>query len=132
MAATLVNSGRPVLAVLGDYGFMMNSQALETAMRLGLDMTVLILNDAAYGMIRWKQTDMGFPNFGLSHGNPNFVAYTRSYGAEGHRIAFASGLTPMLERCLGAAGVHVIDCPVDYTENDRILHHEIEERSAAV
>lgn len=132
MAATLVNPGRRVLAVVGDGGFMMNSQELETAVRLGLDLTVLILNDAAYGMIRWKQADMGFRDYGLSYNNPDFVAYAGSYGAEGHRIASIEELAPTLERCLGAGGVHVIDCPVDYSENDRILHHEIQERSAAV
>lgn len=132
MAATLVNPGRRVLAVVGDGGFMMNSQELETAVRLGLDLTVLILNDGAYGMIRWKQEDMGFRDYGLSYGNPDFVAYAKSYGAEGHRIGAADELAPLLERCLAAGGVQVIDCPVDYSENDRILHREIEERSAAV
>jgi acetolactate synthase-1/2/3 large subunit len=65
-------SPRPVLAVCGDGGFMMNSQELETAMRLGLNLVVLILQDNAYGMIRWKQAVDSFADWGLTFGNPDF------------------------------------------------------------
>ncbi|MGF1552998.1 MAG: acetolactate synthase large subunit [Paracoccaceae bacterium] len=130
MAARLVHPGRRLLAVVGVGGFMMNSQELETAVRLGLDLTVLILNDNAYGMIRWKQADMGFRDYGLALGNPDFVAYAASYGATGHRVERVEDLGALLDRCLSASGVHVIDCAVDYGENDRILNHEIKDLSA--
>ena len=74
------------MAVCGDGGFMMNSQELETAVRLGLDLVVLILDDAAYGMIRWKQAVDRFPDYGLTFGNPDFVRYAESYGAKGSRL----------------------------------------------
>lgn len=131
MAARMVFPDRRVLAVVGDGGFMMNSQELETAVRLGLDLTCLILNDSAYGMIRWKQSDMGFRDHGLTFGNPDFVRYAESYGAHGHRVESAHHLTRLLDQCLSAKGVHVIDCPVDYSDNDRILNREIKERSRA-
>ena len=132
MAASLICPGRKVMAICGDGGFMMNSQELETAVRLGLDLVVLILNDAGYGMIQWKQQDMGFADWGLSFGNPDFVKYAEAYGAEGHRISSAGALQPLLKRCLDAGGVHLIDCPVDYSENDKILHHDIKALSAAI
>ncbi|MEI6486890.1 MAG: acetolactate synthase large subunit [Sphingomonadales bacterium] len=132
MASNMVYPDRKVLAVCGDGGFMMNSQELETAVRLGLNLTVLILNDGSYGMIRWKQANMGFRDWGLEYGNPDFVAYAEAYGAHGHRVTDAAMLPGLLRQCLDTPGVHVIDCPVDYSENDAILNKEIKELSAAL
>jgi acetolactate synthase I/II/III large subunit len=132
MAAKMVHPGRPVIAVCGDGGFMMNSQELETAMRLGLNLVVLILRDDAYGMIRWKQAAMGFEDYGLAYGNPDFVRYAEAYGAQGHRVESAAALRPLLASCLAASGVHVIDVPIDYSDNDRILNREIKARSRAI
>ena len=130
MAAHLVCPGRPIVAVCGDGGFMMNSQELETAVRLNMDLTVIILRDNGYGMIRWKQSNMGFADYGLDYGNPDFVRYAESYGAHGHRVEHAAGFLPLLQQCLERRGVHVIDCPVDYSENDHILNVELKKRSA--
>ncbi len=129
MAAKLVFPERQVVAICGDGGFMMNSQELETAVRLDLDLVVLILRDDAYGMIKWKQAHMGFDDFGLDYGNPDFVKYAESYGAQGHRVERAQELAPLITECHGKSGVHVIDVPVDYSENDRILNQEIQELS---
>jgi acetolactate synthase-1/2/3 large subunit len=132
MMAKMVHPDRKVIAICGDGGFMMNSQEMETAVRLKLDLVVLILNDNAYGMIKWKQANMGFANWGLDYGNPCFVKYAEAYGAKGHRITAASELAPLLEKCHAAGGVHLIDVPVDYSENDHILNHEIKQRSRAL
>lgn len=132
MAAKIVHPQRDVIAVCGDGGFMMNSQELETAVRLGLHITVIILRDDSYGMIRWKQANMEFEDFGLTFGNPDFVLYAQSYGAKGHRVTSAEELLPLLEKCRDEPAVHVIDLAVDYSDNDRILNHEIKERSAAL
>ncbi len=132
IAARLVYPERRVMAICGDGGFMMNSQELETAVRLNLNLVVLILRDDAYGMIKWKQSHMGFEDFGLDFGNPDFVKYAESYGARAHRIASAEELLPVLESCHTCSGVDVIEVPVDYSENDRILNREIRELSAAI
>ena len=130
LAAQIVFPERRVMAICGDGGFLMNSAEMETAVRLKLNLIVLILRDNAYGMIKWKQSNMGFPNWGLDFGNPDFVKYAQSYGAHGHRVASAEGLAPLLERCYQAGGVHLVEAPMDYSENDRILNHEIKELSA--
>ncbi len=130
IAAKLVNPDKPVLSVCGDGGFMMNSQEIETAVRLNLDLVVVVLRDDAYGMIKWKQSNMQFDEFGLDYGNPDFVKYAQSYGAQGWRVDSAEVLEPMVEKCLNTPGVHVIDCPVDYSLNDETLHHTIRELSA--
>jgi len=132
MAARFVNPEKRVMAICGDGGFMMNSQELETAVRLEMNLVVLILRDDAYGMIKWKQLNYGFENFGLDYGNPDFVKYAESYGAHGHRVESAAGLKPLLEHCHSTPGVHVVDCPIDYSENDRILNKEILERAAEI
>jgi acetolactate synthase-1/2/3 large subunit len=132
MASAMVYPGRKVMAICGDGGFMMNSQEMETAVRLKLNITVLVLNDNSYGMIRWKQANMGFQDWGLTYGNPDFVKYAESYGASGHRVESAEMLPGLLKQCLSTEGVHLIDCPVDYADNDRILNKEIKELSAAL
>ncbi|WP_417217114.1 acetolactate synthase large subunit [Alcanivorax sp.] len=130
MAAKMVHPDRRVMAIVGDGGFMMNSQELETAVRLKLDIVVLILRDDGYGMIKWKQNDMDFQDFGLDFQNPDFVDYARAYGAHGHRVESTAGLGPLIEECYQQGGVHVIDCMVDYRDNSRILNREIRELSS--
>src|SRR5881394_478287 len=120
IAASLIHPDRRVLAVCGDGGFMMNSQELETAVRLKLNLVVLVLEDRAYGMIRWKQEVDAFPDFGLEFGNPDFVAYAKSYGAKGSRVGTASELSTMLEAAFEEGGVHLVVVPVDYSENMRV------------
>ena len=129
MAAKLVNPDKPVIAVCGDGGFMMNSQEMETAVRLGLHLVVIILRDDAYGMIKWKQAHMQFADFGLDYGNPDFVLYAQSYGARGWRIDATDQLLPRVQACLAEPAVHLIDVPVDYSLNDETLNKTIRERS---
>ena len=121
LGAKITFPDRKVVAVCGDGGFMMNSQELETAVRLKLDIVTIILNDSAYGMIKWKQEGMGFKNFGLDFNNPDFVKYAQAYGAKGYRISSTQGFTDTLARALNEKGVHLIDVPVDYSLNHQIL-----------
>ena len=132
MAAKLVRPGVKVVAICGDGGFMMNSQEIETAVRLKMDLTVVILNDSAFGMIKWKQSDAGFKNYGLDFGNPDFVKYAEAYGASGHRIERTDDFRRVLEECTSAGGVHIIDVPVDYSENARVLTHELKGKACIV
>ena len=125
MMASMLYPGWRVLAVCGDGGFMMNSQELETAVRLRLNLVVLILDDQAYGMIRWKQAVDAFPDWGLTFGNPDFVKYAEAYGARGWRVEQADGLAPTLEAAFKAGGVHLVAVPVDYSENIRVLVDEL-------
>lgn len=129
IAAALVYPDNKVITVCGDGGFMMNSQELETAVRLGLNISVLIVNDSAYGMIKWKQTALGFDDYGLTFKNPDFVKYAESYGAAGHRIEKGEDLEKCLTKCLSIPGVHVIDVPVDYSENQKVLVDELREKT---
>ncbi len=129
MATKMLYPGKKVVSVNGDRGFMMNSQELETAVRLNLDLVIIILNDSAYGMIKWKQEGMGFENFGLDYHNPDFVTYAESFGAVGHRAESAEDFQRILIESLNARGVHVIDLPVDYSLNHSILNVLIKESS---
>lgn len=126
MMAAMLYPERRVMAICGDGGFMMNSQEIETAVRLKLNLVVLIFNDSSYGMIRWKQSHAGFDDFGLEFGNPDFVKYAESYGASGHRVESAADLVPTFEKAFTKGGVHIIDLPVDYSENQKVLIDELE------
>ncbi|MGB0910756.1 MAG: acetolactate synthase large subunit [Nitrospirales bacterium] len=125
IGAKMVYPERKVLAICGDGGFMMNSQELETAVRLQLNLVLIVLRDNAYGMIKWKQAGMGFQNFGLDYGNPDFVKYAQSYGAHGHRVEQSDQLSTLLQSCLVSPGVHLIEVPVDYSENEQVLIEEL-------
>ena len=132
IAAAMVHPQRKVVAVCGDGGFMMNSQELETAVRLGIDLVVLVLRDDAYGMIKWKQAHDGFPAFGMDYGNPDFVRYAESYGARGHRAGSIDEFAAQLRTALDAPGIDLIEVPIDYDRDDALLNDEIPALAAAV
>ena len=125
MMAAMLYPARRVLAVCGDGGFMMSSQELETAARLALNLVVLVLEDNAYGMIRWKQAVEGFADFGMTFGNPDFVTYAKAYGMKGTRVDSADGLIPALEQGFAGGGLQLVVVPIDYSENLRVLIEEL-------
>jgi len=121
IAAKLVHPSRRVVVVTGDGGFMMNSQELETAVRLGLDLVVVVFNDAGLGMIRAKQSADGYERFGVDFANPDLVLYSRSFGAHGHRLDDPAELPALLRRATTEGGVHVIDVPIDPRLNKALM-----------
>ena len=123
IAAKLAQPERRVVAVIGDGGLMMNVQELETAVRLRLAFVVLIFRDNGYGVIRWKQERQFGHTTGVDFGNPDFVALAHAFRCEGMQINAAKELRPALESALRAAGPVLIDCPVDYRENDRLAEY---------
>jgi acetolactate synthase-1/2/3 large subunit len=128
MMAAMLYPDRRVLAVAGDGGFMMNSQEMETVVRLKLNLVVLVLEDNAYGMIRWKQAVDHFADFGMTFGNPDFVLYAQAYGAKGHRIESIDSFAPTLDAAFKEGGVHLVVIPIDYSENVRVLVDELRAR----
>ena len=132
IGAKIVYPDKKVLAVCGDGGFMMNSQEIETAVRLKLNIVCLILRDGAYGMVKWKQRILALEEQGLDFGNPDFVKYAESYGATGHWIDSTQKLLPVVQQGLNGSGVHIIDCPVDYSENTSVLIDELEQLTCKI
>ncbi|WPE17026.1 acetolactate synthase large subunit [Candidatus Thioglobus autotrophicus] len=127
IACALMYPERQVVAVCGDGGFMMNSQELETAVRLKLNLITIIFNDSGYGMIKWKQKGQELPDFALDFNNPDFVMYAKSYGATGHRIASSEELVPTMKKAFADGGVHVIDLPIDYSQNTKTLLDDLKQ-----
>jgi acetolactate synthase-1/2/3 large subunit len=120
IAAKLVHPERKVVALCGDGGFLMNSQELETATRIGANVTVVVWRDDGYGLIDWKQrNEFGRP-FGVEFGNPDFVAFARSFGIAGFRPETAADLLPTLGRALDVEGPALVEVPIDYRENLRL------------
>jgi len=117
IAAKLANPERKVVAVTGDAGFLMNSQEIETAMRLNIAIVILIWNDASYGLIEWKQQNQFGRTSNVKFTNPDFVQYAQAFGAHGVKIEKTEQLMPELEKALQRDTVTIIDCPVDYREN---------------
>jgi len=120
IAAALVQPERRVVALCGDGGFLMNVQELETAVRVGARVTVVVWRDDGYGLIDWKQrAEFGRP-FGVEFGNPDFVALARSFGIPAFRPENAADLAPVLRRALDVDGPSLVEVPIDYRENMRL------------
>jgi acetolactate synthase-1/2/3 large subunit len=117
VAAKLAMPDRAVVAVTGDAGFLMNSQEIETAVRLGIPVVVLIWNDSSYGLIKWKQMNEFKRESHVDFSNPDFVTYAESFGAHGYRVTGPGQLQGILKDALSQPTVSIIDCPVDYSEN---------------
>jgi acetolactate synthase-1/2/3 large subunit len=117
IAIKLAQPERKVLAVMGDGGFLMNSQELETAVREKIPFVVLVWEDGAYGLIKWKMSlELGHDSY-CDFTNPEFVAYAKSLGVKGFRVSAAAQLLPTLRRALAGDSVSLVVCPVDYSEN---------------
>ncbi len=123
IAAKLVHPDRRVVALCGDGGFLMNSQELETARRIGANVTVVIWRDDGYGLIDWKQRNEFGQPFGVAFDNPDFVAYARSFGIAGFRPESSADLYPTLMRALEVDGPSLVEVPIDYRENLRLTEH---------
>lgn len=117
ITAKLLYPDHRVLAICGDGGFMMNCQEIETAIRYGIPIVVLVLNDNGFGFIKWKQKKMHFEDFGLDYGNPDFSLFARSFGAVGIRVKEDDDLAEVLEKAFALNKVAVIECPIDYSIN---------------
>ena len=123
VAAKLLNPGEKIMTITGDGGFLMNSQELETAVRLGLNFVVLIFNDSSYGLIKWRQMDQYGENHFVNFTNPDFIKLAESMNCKGYRISNASELIPVLEDAFQQNVPAVIDCAVDYSENVKLTKH---------
>jgi acetolactate synthase-1/2/3 large subunit len=117
LGVKLARPDSKVLAVMGDGAFLMNSQEIETAVREGIPLVVLIWEDGGYGLIEWKMNLELGDHYYVRFNNPDVVSYAESFGANGYRITRADELLPTLKGALDSGGVSVITCPVDYSEN---------------
>ena len=120
IAAKIAYPDRVALTVCGDAGFLMNSQEIETALRIETPIIVLVWRDDEYGLIHWhQQRHYGRPSH-IDFKNPDFVKYAESFGAKGYRIGAADELLPTIRQAIADDTVVVIDCPVDYSENMKL------------
>jgi len=120
LAAKLLHPEKTIVAVTGDAGFMMNSQEIETALRIGTAIVIIIWTDSQYGLIRWHQMrNFGRPSH-IDFNNPDFIKYAESFGAKGYRVESAGDLVPTIIKAIADDTVVIIDCPVDYSENMKL------------
>jgi len=121
IGAKIARPDAKVLVATGDGAFLMNSQEIETALREHIPMVILIWVDNAYGLIGWKMDLEIGHDVDTKFGNPDFVAYARSFGATGYDITSPEQLLPALQAALADDTVTVIACPVDYAANGELI-----------
>ena len=120
IAAKVAYPDRKAVAVCGDGGFMMNNQEIDTALRMGLDIVILIFNDSKYGLIEWHQLRHFSRATAIDFVNPDFVMLAEAFGAKGYRVNSAEDFIPTMEAALNDGTVSIIDCPIDYAENMKL------------
>jgi acetolactate synthase-1/2/3 large subunit len=120
IAAALVGQSERVLGICGDAGFLMNVQEMETAKRYNANITIMIWEDNAYGLIAWKQFNQFGKHTDLSFGNPDFVALANAFGWNGYRCEDSAKLQETLETSFRAEGPSLIVIPIDYSENNKL------------
>jgi acetolactate synthase-1/2/3 large subunit len=121
IAAKLVHPERRVLAAMGDGAFAMSIGEIETAVRERAHFVILVWVDGGYGLIRWKEEIQLGRTAAVSFENPDFVQLAESFGAKGYQIGAADELLPTLRAALDDDAVSIVACPVDYSENGRLI-----------
>ena len=117
IAASIVHPERRILAISGDAGFLMNSQEMETAARLGSNIVVMVWEDNEYGLIAWKQESHFGRHTDLEFGNPDWVKLAEAFNWNGHYISDAADLEGALEDAFNESGPSLVVIPIDYREN---------------
>ncbi len=113
MEAKRLNPDKTVVCVTGDGGLVMNLGDLETAVRLKLNLVVIVLNNHSYGMIKWKQNGFGLKEWGLDFGNPDFVKLAESFWAKGYKVG-KSDFKSTLEKAIWETGLILLDVDFEY------------------
>jgi acetolactate synthase-1/2/3 large subunit len=131
IAASLVYPERNVMAIAGDGGFLMNVQEMETARRLDSNLTVMVWEDRAYGLIAWKQQDQFGRHTDLAFGNPDWLQLASAFGWHGHRVDDSTQLSAVLAACLEETGPSLVVVPIDYREN-QLLTAKLGELTCAI
>ncbi len=123
MAAALVRPGTQVVSVSGDGGFLFSAQELETATRLGLDFTHVIMSDNTYDMVGFQQELKYGRRSGVQLGDYDIVHYAAAFGAHGRRVQTMDEFAVALKESLDEAGPSIIDVTVDYSRNIDLAQH---------
>jgi len=120
MEAKRLNPDSKVVCVTGDGGLVMNLWDLETAVRMKLDLVIVILNNSSYGMIKWKQQDGWFDDYGLDFGEMDFIKLAESFGATGYKVVKKDDFKSTLESAMNKTWIQIIDLDFDYPEDGKI------------
>jgi acetolactate synthase-1/2/3 large subunit len=121
IAASLVDPDRQVVAVMGDGGFLMNSQELETARRLDTGFTAVVVNDDDYGLISWKQKMSRGRSVGTRIGNPDIRAYAESFGIRADRPETVGELRACLAEAIPSRELRLVEVRVDPAVNTELV-----------
>jgi len=117
MAAKLARPDVRVVSVMGDGGFLMNSQEIETAKRMKVPFTIVIVNDNDYGLISWKQNSHRGRAVGTKLGNPDFVKYAESFGIKGYKPERSEDVFKILKKAIDSNELCLVVIDVDASEN---------------
>jgi acetolactate synthase I/II/III large subunit len=116
MAAAMVRPGSHVVSVSGDGGFLFSAQELETASRLGLSFTHVILRDNTYDMVGFQELMKYGRKSGVQLGDYDIGHYAAAFGAAGIRVASMHEFENAFKQSLNDPGISIIDVRVDYSK----------------
>jgi acetolactate synthase-1/2/3 large subunit len=117
IAAKMARPDKRIVTVMGDGGFLMNSQEIETASRMGIGMTIIVFNDNNYGLISWKQQSHIGHTFGTALTNPDFKKYAESFGIPGYRPENLDELKSTLKSTINSQQLSLVEIPIEPAVN---------------
>lgn len=120
IAAALVQPEKQIVCFMGDGGFLMNVQELETAKRLGLSFTIVVTVDDDYGLISWKQERDTGKSTGTRFSNPDFVKLAEAFGLETYHPQTSQDFAACFEECLKNGKLNFIAAPIHTYVNEEL------------
>jgi acetolactate synthase-1/2/3 large subunit len=121
MAAAMVRPDTQVVSVSGDGGFLFSAQELETATRLGLSFTHVIMRDNTYNMVAFQEELKYGRTSGVQLGDYDIGHYAAAFGAKGIRVGGMTEFEAALKQSLNEPGITIIDVLVDYSRNTELF-----------
>lgn len=120
IGASLVDPDRKVIGIAGDAGFLMNVQEMETATRLNSNITIMVWEDNAYGLIAWKQWAEFGKHTDLSFSNPDWASLAKAFGWHFQTTSKSEDLKDIVQTAADHRGPSLIVVPIDYEENKKL------------
>ena len=121
IGAKLARPRDPLLAVVGDGGFAMNAQELETAERVGAPFVTIVLEDGSYSLIKLAQEGRGLEPYRMDFGRIDSVRMAEACGVEGLRTADPARLAEAVKRAIDHGRSLVVGVPVHYEDYRRLF-----------
>ena len=110
IGAKIVHPERPVIAFVGDGGFLMTGQEIATAFHHSVNPVIMVFNNQMYGTIRMYQ-ERAYPHrvSGTALTNPDFARFIEAFGGHGEIVEKTDDMVPAVKRALASGKPAIVE-----------------------